>query len=201
MSEHITGQAWLEGVASRAAVVVVACACAVTALGAVAQVNLDAQERADFRQRVDRYMALRATLQKTATAPKPGVDVGPNQVLQRELAGRIRAARHDARQGEIFTSAVAATLRAAMNPQLRGTTAAGTRASIRDDAPARFALHVNDAYPDGASLPTVPPNVLDILPPLPEGIEYRIVDTHLILMDVDAAIIVDYIFDVMCARC
>jgi hypothetical protein len=41
----------------------------------------------------------------------------------------------------------------------------------------------------------VPANLLANLPQLPEDVEYRIVDKHLILRDVDANIIVDYIPD------
>ena len=47
----------------------------------------------------------------------------------------------------------------------------------------------------------MPGNVLQILPPLPTGLEYRIVDTHLVLMDLDANIVVDYVLDVMCKAC
>jgi hypothetical protein len=122
-------------------------------------------------------------------------------VSREELATRIRLARHDARQGDIFTPAIAAALRRAMNPELRGVGAAGTKGSIREDAPAKFTLQVNGSYPEGASRSTMPGNVLKIRPPLPKGIEYRIVDTHLILMDVDANIVVDDLFDVMCAVC
>ena len=84
-----------------------------------------------------------------------------------------------------------------MNPELRGAAAARTRESIRDEAPATFVLKVNGAYPEGASRSTMPGNVLAILPVLPEGLEYRIVDAHLILMDLDANIVVDYLLNVM----
>jgi len=176
-------------------------ACTLSAHGATFQVNRDRELLADFRQRVDRYKDLHDVLQPKGVPPEQTADVGQNQASRQALAARIRAARRTARRGEIFTPAIAAMLRTAMNPELRGATAAGTRVSIRDDAPASFALHVNGAYPEGASLPTVPPNVLAILPPLPEGLEYRIVDSHLLLMDIDADIVVDYMFDVMCVRC
>ena len=89
-----------------------------------------------------------------------------------------------------------------MNREIRGLGAAAhTRASIREDGPAAFRLEVNADYPEGASLPTMPPNVLAILPPLPEALEYRIVDEHLIMRDRDANIVVDYLFNVMCAKC
>lgn len=47
----------------------------------------------------------------------------------------------------------------------------------------------------------MPGNVLRNLPPLPDGLEYRIVDTHLVLIDLDADIVVDYMLDIMCRRC
>ena len=47
----------------------------------------------------------------------------------------------------------------------------------------------------------MPGNVLRILPPLPAGLEYRIVDSHLVLMDLDANIVVDDLLDVMCNTC
>ena len=166
-----------------------------------AQVSLDAELVSDFNRRIDRYMRLHDKLQRQGTPPGESADTTENDVSRQELATRIRVARPDARQGDIFTPAIAAALRRAMNPELRGVCAAGTRESIRDDAPAKFALQVNGSYPEGASRSTMPGNVLNILPPLPKGIEYRIVGTHLILMDLDANIVVDYLFDVMCAVC
>jgi hypothetical protein len=68
----------------------------------------------------------------------------------------------------------------------------------QEDAPEIFVLAVNGDYPDGVSRSTMPGNVLQVLPALPKGLEYRIVGTHLILMDLDANIIVDYVLDVMC---
>ena len=38
---------------------------------------------------------------------------------------------------------------------------------------------------------TVPPNILAALPKLPEDLEYRFVNKHMILLDVHANLIVD----------
>jgi hypothetical protein len=54
-------------------------------------------------------------------------------------------------------------------------------------------LKVNSRYPATAPLPTVPPNLLVRLPQLPEELEYRIVNRDLILRDVNANLIVDFI--------
>jgi hypothetical protein len=162
---------------------------------------LDRKVLADFRRDVDKYITLHDKLQRQGTAPKQRADIGENLVSRNALATRIRLARHDAEQGDILTPAIAVTIRTAMNPTLRGPTGSAARESIRDDAPAIFVLEVNGDYPDGESRPTMPGNLLQILPPLPPGLEYRIVDTHLVLMDVDANIVVDYLLDVMCASC
>jgi hypothetical protein len=47
----------------------------------------------------------------------------------------------------------------------------------------------------------MPASVLKVLPRLPMGLEYRMVDTHLVLTDLDANIVVDYVLDVMCQTC
>jgi hypothetical protein len=165
------------------------------------QVLLDKELVSEFRRRVGNYVKLHEKIQSQGTRQKDRVDVGENLVSQNALAMRLRFARHDARPGDIFTPPIAMALRRAMDPELRGLGALRTRESIREDAPEVFVLVVNGDYPAGASRPTMPGNVLKILPPLPAGLEYRIVDTHLILMDVAANIVVDYVLDVMCKRC
>jgi hypothetical protein len=43
----------------------------------------------------------------------------------------------------------------------------------------------------------MPANILKLLPPLPEGLEYRFVDTALVIRDTRANLIVDYMPDAM----
>ena len=66
---------------------------------------------------------------------------------------------------------------------------------LKDDAPseAEVPLKVNSKY-TADSLATTPSNLLLNLPTLPKGLEFRVVGSkHLILLDVDASLIVDYI--------
>jgi hypothetical protein len=165
------------------------------------QASLDAELASDFKRRVVRYMQLHDKIQKQGPRPKQRDDIGENLVSQQALAMRIRFARHDARPGDLFTPPIAMSLRRAMDPVLRGAAALSARESIREDAPATFVLAVNGSFPQGDSRSTMPGNVLQILPPLPNGLEYRIVDTHLVLIDIDADIVVDYMLDVMCQTC
>jgi hypothetical protein len=168
---------------------------------ASSQVSLDAELVSDFKRRVDRYMQLHDKVQRLGTRQKQRDDIGENLVSQQAMALRIRFARHDARPGDLFTPPIAMALRRALDPELRGQAALTARESIREDAPATFVLVVNGSFPEGGSRATMPGTVLQILPPLPTGLEYRIVDTHLVLIDLDADIVVDYMLDVMCQRC
>jgi hypothetical protein len=54
-------------------------------------------------------------------------------------------------------------------------------------------LKVNATYPSDTPLPTTPPQVLMNLPKLPEQLEYRIIGKNLIIRDVEANIIVDFV--------
>jgi len=81
-----------------------------------------------------------------------------------------------------------------MHPELQGAEGRGTKAEIKEETGA-VELRVNATYPSSQPLSTVPPNLLANLPQLPRDVEYRFVGKHLMLRDVDANIIVDYIFN------
>jgi hypothetical protein len=155
-------------------------------------VNPDAQLLQDFQHRIDAYMDLHEKLEKGAPPLKPTDSPGAIKASQDTLAARIRQARSGAKQGEIFTPEIAKHFRKLMQPELKGPAAPETKKAIKDDAPAAIPLKVNARYPDEAPLPTVPPNLLIRLPKVPEDLEYRIVGENLILRDVHANVIVDF---------
>ena len=65
-----------------------------------------------------------------------------------------------------------------------------------DGEVAQVKLKVNASWPASEPLTTVPANLLANLPQLPEDVEYRISNKrHLVLRDVDANIIVDFIYN------
>jgi hypothetical protein len=80
-----------------------------------------------------------------------------------------------------------------MYPEVKGRDGAETKAAIKDDQPGTVRISVNARYPDDEPLPQVPPNLLANLPRLPEELEYRVVRNALILRDVTANLIVDFI--------
>jgi hypothetical protein len=101
--------------------------------------------------------------------------------------------RAGAAPGEIFTPEIRAGFRRLLSPQLKGEDGQDAKAIMKDDAPAAVALKVNADYPENKTLATVPAKLLLNLPTLPEAVEYRFVDKHLILRDAQANIIVDFI--------
>jgi hypothetical protein len=153
----------------------------------------DADESAlsEFDQRIDAYM----DVHKRAVRPLGDIDdtKTPAEITAREtaLATAIRAARPQAKAGDLFTERAAAVLKKLIGDNYRQSPAVrDTRKDAEIEVP-DFTPVVNDAYPPTHPLGTFPPTLLMMLPPLPDELEYRIVTHHLILRDVAANLIVD----------
>ena len=116
-----------------------------------------------------------------------------NRIIQ-ELAVAIRAERHAAKQGDLFTPILAAELRARIDRALltHGFTADDVREAEYRDRWQGFSvtLKVNDTFPWALGVAMFP-CILEVLPPLPPELQYRIVGDDLILVDVHASLIVD----------
>jgi hypothetical protein len=155
--------------------------------------NPDALVLVDFQKRIDQYMEVHKDVEKGSAEQKETNDPAKIRTAQVLLAERIQTARANARPGDIFTPEIRTMFRRLMYPETKGAQGRETKAQIKEDAPAAISLKVNANYPEGKPLPTMPSNLLEQLPRLPEDLEYRVIDKHLILRDVDANIIVDYI--------
>lgn len=162
---------------------------------AQARTNPDAQILQDFQKRIDQYMELHDRLKKDAPKLKETKEPAKIKESQVVLARKIQEARADARAGDIFTPEIRQLFRRLMYPEVKGREGAETKAAINEEKGELkdVKLKVNADYPDSAPLPTVPPNLLAALPKLPEELEYRFIGRHMILLDVHANLIVDYI--------
>ena len=58
-------------------------------------------------------------------------------------------------------------------------------------------MKVNAPYPSDEPLSTVPPGLLLNLPELPESVNYRFVGRDLVLLDSKAALMIDYVREVI----
>jgi hypothetical protein len=159
------------------------------------KVNADAQLLQDFTKRIEAYMDLHNRLEKKAPPLKTTEDPATIKASREGLSAAIRAERAHAKQGEIFTPQIAAIFRRLMYPEVKGPEGAETKKAMKEDAPkaGTVPIKVNATYPEGAPLPSVPPNVLANLPKLPEDLEYRVIGRNLLLRDVHANLIVDYL--------
>ena len=157
----------------------------------------DAQLLADFKSRIDNYMELHNRLEKQAPPLKETKDPAQIKASQDVLAQKIREARKDAKPGDIFTPEIRQLFRRLMYPETKGPDGAETKAAIAEEKQELkdVKIRVNAAYPDDAPLMTVPPNILAALPKLPEDLEFRFVSKHMILLDVHANLIVDYVLN------
>jgi hypothetical protein len=158
-----------------------------------ATANPDAPVIADFQKRVKEYVALHKKFEAMLT--KLPDKATPQQIdkNQRALAALIENGRRTAKRGDIFGPAMEALVRRELLRIFGTPEGKQLRASIMDENPLTKPLRVNGRYPDTVALSTMPPEVLGVLPPLDEEMEYRFVADQLILLDGHAHIVADYV--------
>jgi hypothetical protein len=164
-----------------------------------APANPDAPILADFNARLDRYVKLQRALAKDSiTKLKETKNPAEITAAQDVLAAKLAVIRKNAKQGDIFTPQVAAMFKRLMYPEVKGPDAKEVKQSLQeeDGEVAQVNLKINGKWPDSEPLTTTPANILEVLPQLPMDVEYRISNKrHLVLRDVDANIIVDYVLN------
>lgn len=162
------------------------------------KVNYGSSVLKDFTDRVAAYVKVHKTAQSDVKSLKPTNSAGAIKDYELRLADAIRQKRPDAVPGAIFTRAVTQEFRRLIGITMRGPDAARIRESLRSAAPVgKIVLRVNRAYPSELPLQSSPPSLLLNLPSLPKEVEYRVVGHDLILLDVDANLIVDFILNVI----
>lgn len=148
-----------------------------------------------FSAGLESYMLLRRHAEATTAALR--VTPEPAEILERgrALGLAIQQVRADVHQGNIFTGQVVTDVRRIIASDL-GRRSPEARGVLAEDV-AGFVPRVNGLYPHLLPLATFPPLLLAALPSLPEGLEYRFMGGDLIIMDVDARLIVDYLPEVL----
>jgi len=148
----------------------------------------------EFSDRVQKYVQLHKSIE--ATVPKLKATNEPELIVahQKILARKIKAARAHAKRGDIFTPAAREDFLKAMSSEFQGPQAPHAKATIKQGAPLNEVhLHVNEIYPESIPYTSVPPTMLQKLPKLPEEVAYRAVSSDLVLLDVKADLVVDYL--------
>lgn len=180
-----------------AAVLVAWCVFALLAAAAGKEPEEDAATFKAFSQRVDEFVRLHKSVE--ATLPKLKTTDLPEMIAahQQALARKIREARPQAQRGDIFTDQAREAFRRTVRSEFQGPHASNARATIRQGDPVKAVrLRVNQPYPEGVPYTTVPPTLLLKIPKLPDEVAYRIVDRDLVLVDLNANLVVDWIPEV-----
>lgn len=151
---------------------------------------------ATMNDRLKAYVDLHRDVERGL--PKVPNDATPQQIHDRQiqLQRRLQQRRASAPVGDIFTAEARPVIIRLLARVFEGPEGRQLKAAIMDENPidlASYKLRVNAAYPDNVPVTTVPTDVLQTLPQLTEDLEYRFIGDALILFDVHAHTIADYI--------
>ena len=150
---------------------------------------------ADFARHLQAYVDLKQAAAATIMPLVPLDD--PVEIYRRRdaLAVVIKSARSDARQGDLFTPAVAPLIRRAIGAGCEGDYALLLALAREEFAGPLPEPSIHARWPAGVPVPTMLPRVLAALPPLPAHLEYRFMNRALVLIDIDANLILDFLPD------
>ena len=176
-----------------------------TAVITTGPVMADGTADAEFNRRAAAYMALHQRLELSTPPLRVTSDAGEIYEAVQAMASAVRAARWNAKAGDIFTPAVAIEFRRRLEDGIHasGYDAADIVAGIveensednEDTFGGEIPLAVNE--PLGCALAMTPPFVFDVLPALPGELQYRFVGRHLVLFDTHAGLVIDILTDAL----
>jgi hypothetical protein len=160
------------------------------------EANPQAVALAEFQKRMDEYFRLKRDLEGKLKPLSRTADSAELTARQDTLAAGMREARKTAKPGDIISSRVAEQIRMAVTSDFRKRQANAKRAVV-EEVPDNVRPAVNGKFPDDAPLATVPPLLLRSLPTLPDKLQYRFLGRHIVLLDIDTRLIVDYVPNVL----
>ena len=157
-----------------------------------APANSQAVALSDFVKRLEAYLALREELVKKLKPLSPTASATDLQTRVHALAAGLRLARTGARQGDLIPLLVQQQIRETVLADLKRRTPEARRAAFAE-VPTGPLPGINRNYPEQAALPPVPPLLLASLPKLPDGLQYCFFGRHVVILDSDVEIVVDYV--------
>jgi hypothetical protein len=147
-----------------------------------------------FAQRIEAYLTVRRQAEMKVPELKETSDPAKITAREKAFGEAIRALRAGAKQGDVFAPVVVTELAAIVRDDFASRPPAD-RNAVLQEVPMKESPTINADYPTALPLATVPPALLLKLPTLPPELEYRFLGHHLILRDIKANVIVDYIPD------
>ena len=146
----------------------------------------------EFHRHVKDYVQLREKARKQL--PPLSKDSTPEQIdtYQKKFIEALRTARASAKPGYIFTPRVGDYIRRLIKTEFKGSERVELKQTILEADTAGVPLRVNYPYPETKELTQIPPTLLLKLPQLPKEVKYRFVGRHMMIVDTDNGLIVDY---------
>lgn len=157
------------------------------------QASADAVALKQFDDAIAKYMALRQRLRSEVSGPVKNSSSSQMNNASDALAASVERARRGAKVGSICNELIAAVIKRRIADAVRAGNLTSVLADIDDEGNAGPAPKVHLRLPVTAQMATMPPALLKVLPPLPKELEYRILGRYLVIRDVDASLIIDYI--------
>ena len=164
------------------------------------QSNISAKDKqaiAAFDKRVKEYVRLREQLEdKMAKLPDKST---PEQIEAHKTAFQdtVRATRVGAKQGDVFTPDIVKYIRMTIKNEFKGKDRQELRKMVMEADTKGVPLRVNYPYPEDKELVEMPPTLLLKLPQLPKQVKYRFVNRHMLLVDRENGLIVDYMLNAL----
>ena len=154
----------------------------------------DPAATAEFNKAVAAYVEIHKKADGRVPSLKRTDD--PKEISSREIAlgDAIRELRASARPGDMMTRDVAKEFRRLIKKDYQARSREDRRIFL-DEVP-HFRPMVNQRYPSEWPLATFPATLLVVMPKLPDILEYRLLSEALILRDVKANTVADFILDV-----
>lgn len=154
---------------------------------------VDATGIDEFTREVAKYLTVHATLRAEVGDMSPASTAAHVSAASDTLAEAVRRARPKARRGDFFNAAVSRTITLRIGDAIRTGDLHAVLAQIDDERPTVGDPRVYLRFPSASPMATMPSSLLEVLPGLPYALEYRIIGEFLVLRDVHAALILDYI--------
>lgn len=150
----------------------------------------------DFEKRVAAYVKLREKARRTIPVVKKNATPEEIELYAESLQAAVRSARTGAREGDVFGPAQP-LFKVLIKREFPGWEASELRKQVLEADTKGVPVRINYAYPENKELVQMPPPLLLTLPQLPKDLRYRFVGRSLVLMDRDAAIMIDVMRDAL----
>lgn len=150
-----------------------------------------------FENEVNGYVSLRNKMREQA--PKLSKDATPEQInaYRKTLEDAMRAARKNARRGDLFKPEVADYIRRTLKTEFQGKDRKDIRDIVFETELQGVVLRVNYPYAQSAELSEMPATLLTKLPQLPKEVRYRFVGRNMLLVDRESNVIIDYMTEAL----